>query len=94
MHSEVRRSPALQSRSWSGRREQLVYEREREIHKPISGYGVGNAPLSRGANGSKSTVSAESGGRDKLHIKLQAPMRSLKSLISPSSRIVLSFIRL
>ena len=75
----------LQTRFWSGRREQLVYGREREIHKPISGYGVNDAPLSKGANGSKSAVSAESGGRDKLHIKLQAPMRSLKSLISPPS---------
>ena len=52
MHSvapEVRRSPALQTRSWSGRREELVYGREREVHKPISEYGVNDASISKGA---------------------------------------------
>ena len=39
----------LQTRFWSGRREQPVYGREREVHKPISGYGVNDAPISEGA---------------------------------------------
>jgi len=49
MHSEVRRSLALQKLLVQSTRIAPVYKKKGEVHKPIPEYGVNDALLSKGA---------------------------------------------